>query len=182
MNNFWIPPKEWTLEEANARAFEVLSNPGLKEDCLPPEAALLFPPTPPDFPPLFDTKTGEAVAVIRTKHSFHLRDIPWLPKPFDMNTPGWMVNLYMLFGATPRDMVDRVSTRVDPKQDRQFLSNRLVKRSSDWRAIYGGFCAEFKAFKGGQVTRIGECILQGYTNKRAALSQEQLFFVRFRSG
>jgi hypothetical protein len=181
MQNFWKAPQAWGVASANHRAFEVLKDPNLSGDNLPPEAALLFPPGPPDFPQLFNLRTGSLVTIKRNKSTYTLRDIPWLPQPFDMDTPGWKVNLFMIFGATARDMTDRVDPHeVNPKHDRQFLSNRLVKRSSDYRATSGGFCVDYKAFKGGKLTLIAETIIQCKNEKRCPLTQEQLFFVSLR--
>jgi hypothetical protein len=178
MPRYWNPPSKWTVEQANQRAFEILSDPSLSESNLPPEAALLFPPMSPDFPPLYDETTGIARSVERQRQKFFLRDIPWLPEPFDMDTPGWKLNLYQIFGATCRDMIDRVDTRYESGSNRQFLSNRLVKRSSDYRALFGGFCPDFKAFKNGNVTKIAENIIRGQHGKRDRLTSAQLFFVR----
>ena len=182
MPKYWTRPTKWTVEEANRRAFEVLSDPFLSEFDLPPEAGLLFPPKPPEYPQLHDPKTGQPHFAYRKSQKSILRDIPWLPEPFDMDTPGWKLNLYQIFGASCRDMVERVDPKYEPNSDRQFLSNRLVKRSGDYRAVHGGFCTDYKAFKSGRITAIAEAIVLGLPGKRKALNPYQIFLVSQRFG
>jgi hypothetical protein len=177
MAHYWTPPTEWTVQEANRRATEVFSDPFLSKDTLPPEASLLFPIKPPEYPLLINPKPHKRRQAKRNERMFEVRDIPWLPEPFDMNTPAWKLNLYQIFGATCRDMVDRVDPRYDPGSDRQLLSNRLVKRCGDYRTLHGGFCKDYKAFKNGQPTSITTGIIKGAYGKRNAMTREQMFFV-----
>jgi hypothetical protein len=180
MLTFWHPPSAWTVETANLRAFQVFSNPLLSEFNLPAEAGLLFHPKPPQYPDLVDSETHKPIVVNRAsgRQKLFMKDIPWLPCPFNMDTPGWKLNLYQIFGATCRDMVDRVDPKYEESANTQFLSNRLVKRSSDYRALFGGFCTDYKAFKNGMATNITVAIVKGDSGKkRDGLTMEQVFFV-----
>jgi hypothetical protein len=122
----WEFPATWSLKAANARASEILSQPLLSATNLPPEAGLLFVVKAPEFPSLLDTY-GEAITIERAGQTVALRDIPWLPQPFDMQAPGWLINLYMIYGATPRDMADRLDPSTKPFKSRSQLANRLTK-------------------------------------------------------
>jgi hypothetical protein len=172
----WDPPEKWTIDAANARATQVFNNP-LSRKSLPPEAGLLFAPKAPDFPPFLDG-VGNTIAVTRANKSVTIRQIPWLPLPFDMKTPGWMINLYMIFGATTRDMADRVSPLVEPHKSREALANRLTKRCGDYRKLHGGFCSDFRHLKAGRISQNAEAIIMGIPEKRAPLTFEQLYYVR----
>lgn len=174
----WGLPAQWKLQEVNARATEILSQHSLSEKNLPPEAGLLFVPKPPEFPPLLDIY-DQVIYVERGGQIAAVRDIPWLPRPFDIQTPGWLVNLYMIYGATTRDMVDRIDPCCEPLKSRTQLANRLTKRSADWRKILGGFCADYRLLKNGKPCGMAQSVIGGIQGRRDALSDEQLCYVSF---
>lgn len=172
----WELPAQWSLAAANARASEVLHQPLLSETNLPPEAGLLFVPKAPDFPPLLNI-CGQAITVERDRNTMDVRDIPWLPQPFDIQTPGWLINLYMIYGATTRDMVDRLYPGSEPFKTRNQLANRLTKRCADWRKIHGGFCADYRLLKNGKPCEMAKSVIGGIPGRRNPLSEEQLCYV-----
>ena len=106
-----------------------------------------------------------------------LRDIPWLPEVFELQTPAWMVNLYMIFGATVRDMATRVHPDDEPRKTQQQLENRILKKSLDYRNRYGGFGHDIRPVKGNRVTENAKYLLLGNKAGRQPLSAYQLIYV-----
>jgi hypothetical protein len=153
----------------------VLSDPGLSELNLPPEVGLLFMPSKPHFPTLRDASGNEVLS--QREPAMRVRDIPWLPNPFNVKTEGWRVNLYMVFGATVRDMAARVPDSVEPNRSRTQLENRLLKKSLDYRNRYAGFGQDSRPVKGIRVTDNAKFVLAGneLTNRKAMTNQQLLF-------
>lgn len=178
-------PQVWTVESANSRAEEVFSVPGLyTENNLPPEAALIFMPKRPKFPPLID---DEEKPLYSPRFPLTvLADIPWLPYPFPLDTRGWLVTLYMVYGATVKDMAARVCPGEDPSRDQTQLENRILKKSLDYRGRHGGFGQDIRPIKGNRVTENSQKVIMGQTLKdhdagktpeRRPLDQFQIIFV-----
>jgi hypothetical protein len=165
------------VEESIERGQQVFSDPNLSDSNLPPEAALIFMPAKPEFPVLLD-KDGEPVH--STKYpDYELHDIPFLPRVWDLDTPGWKVNLYNVMGATVDDMANRVPVDVEPGITHQKLRNRILKRTLDYRKWHGGFGQDPRPLKGTLVTHSAQNLVHGVRGKtqtRKALTPEQALF------
>jgi hypothetical protein len=141
-------------------------------------------PQRPKFPPLLDS-LGNTVFSQRFPNTI-LADIPWLPSPFNLDTRGWQVTMYMVFGATVRDMAARVCPTQDPTKDQTQLENRILKKSLDYRGRHGGFGQDIRPIKGNRVTENSQKVILGQTLKdrdagkapeRTPLDQFQIIFV-----
>jgi hypothetical protein len=171
-------PTRWTVAEASSRAFEIFHNPNflLSDTSLPPEAALIYMPERPLYPVLRDID-GNGVRSDRFPKTL-LRDIPWLPRYFDLQTPAWKVNLYMIFGATVKDMAARAHPQEEPGKTQQQLENRILKKSLDYRNKHGGFGHDIRPLKGVKVTGNARSLILGNKSSgRQALTAYQILFV-----
>jgi hypothetical protein len=177
---------QWTTENSLRRGIEILGDNGLSEENLPHEAALLEMPKAPEFPLWLD-KFGNQMMSDRIKDRnntngrrlVELRDIPWLPYPFNLDEPAWLVSLYMTLGATVDDMAARVTLNnplANPRSDLTAIRNRILKRSDDWRKEKGGFGRNPKLIQTGKVTQYSEKIIKGGEG-REPLTDQQLIFV-----
>ncbi|KAF2669302.1 hypothetical protein BT63DRAFT_479160 [Microthyrium microscopicum] len=176
-SRFWNAPRRWTAAHATTRGLEVFHDPTLSIDNLPPEAALIFMPARPDFP-LMTNSLGHAVMSPRFPN-IQLKAIPWLPFPFDITKiDGWQVSLYMVFGATVKDMAQRLPADFQPSHSATQLENRVLKKSLDYRNRHGGFGQDPRPIKGGKVSDNAKAILTGHHDKfsRPALDALQLLF------